>query len=200
VDWTDRENRPPPPRASNLTGAEGHWLDRLEAGVKKHIQVMQDKRDELVSQARPPQAVLDAVEGDPEAVQLGAGLNRAYSAALRMGMGQHTSVLDRARTAAEDYLTHFPPERRGVILLGALASVYGKEDGGADTAVWLAGNKEEPGPSQSGVGQIPIARQTIEALQKIGLLDDVIVTKEGLVVYPTRFEVMAFSRTKNSQV
>jgi hypothetical protein len=84
-------------------------LDRLEAGVKKHIQVMQDKRDELVSQARPPQAVLDAVEGDPEAVQLGAGLNRAYSAALRMGKkGQHASVLDRARTAAEDYLAHFP--------------------------------------------------------------------------------------------
>jgi hypothetical protein len=60
--------------------------------------------------------------------------------------------------------------------------------------------KRNQSPSQSGVGQIPIARQTIEALQKIGLLDDVIVTKEGLVVYPTRFEVMAFSRTKNSQV
>ncbi|MCA9944953.1 MAG: hypothetical protein KC449_15820 [Anaerolineales bacterium] len=184
VDWSDKENRPPPPRTSNLAGAEGHWLDRLEAGVKGHIRAMQEKRDELVSQARPPQAVLDAVEGDPEAVQLGAGLNKAYAGALRMGKGQYASVLERARAAAEDYLAHFPPERRGVILLGALASVYGKEDGGADTAVWLAEGKDKAESSRLGIGQSSIAHQTIEALWEIGVLDEIIVTKEGLVMYP----------------
>ncbi|MCB8985808.1 MAG: hypothetical protein H6659_18415 [Ardenticatenaceae bacterium] len=184
VDWSDTENRPPPPRTSNLIGAEGHWLDRLEAGVKEHIQAMQEKRDELVSQARPLQAVLDAALADPEAVQLGAGLNKAYATALRMGKGQYASVLERARVAAEDYLAHFPPEQRGAILLGALASVYGKEDGRADTAVWLAGSKEETGSSQPGVEQISIAHQTIEALRGIGLLDHIISTKEGVVVYP----------------
>jgi hypothetical protein len=45
-----------------------------------------------------------------------------------MGKGQHANVLERAKYAAEDYLAHFPPERRRMILLGALASVYGKED------------------------------------------------------------------------
>lgn len=49
VDWSDKENRPPPPRTSNLAEGEAHWLDRLEAGVKEHIQAMQGKRDELVS-------------------------------------------------------------------------------------------------------------------------------------------------------
>lgn len=189
VDWSDKKNRPPIPRASNLAGAKGHWLDRLEAGVKGHIQAMQEKRDELVDQARPPQAVLGAVEGDPEAVQLGAGLNKAYAAALRMGKkGQYTNVLEQARAAAEDYLAHFPPEQRGSILLGALASVYGKEDGGIDTAVWLAAGKGEAEQPQPGMGQPSIAHETIEALREIWVLDDIFATKEGLVVYPAALD------------
>ena len=91
--------------------------------------------------------------------------------------------MERAKYAAEDYLAHFPPERRGAILLGALASVYGKEDGGMDTAVWLAQSKEGASQSQPGVGQFPIAHETIEALREIGLLDDIILTREGLVIY-----------------
>ncbi|MCL4267524.1 MAG: hypothetical protein KJ069_30400 [Anaerolineae bacterium] len=65
--------------------------------------MMQTKREELVSQAQPPQAVLDAVRADPEAVKLklGAGLNRAYAATLRLGKlalsnaegGQYANVL-----------------------------------------------------------------------------------------------------------
>ncbi|MBK8900272.1 MAG: hypothetical protein IPM53_03745 [Anaerolineaceae bacterium] len=189
VDWSDKENRPPPPRASNLAGAEGHWLDRLEAGVKNHIQAMQAKRDELVSQARPPQAVLDAVKGDPEAVQLGAGLNKAYAAALSVGKkGQQANVLERAKAATEDYLAHFPPERRGAIMLGALASVYGKEDGGMDTAVWLAGSKKGPDQPQPGIDHSKVAHETIKALREIGLLDDIIATREGLVVYPATLD------------
>jgi hypothetical protein len=62
--------------------------------------------------------------------------------------------------------------------------VYGKEEGGADTAVWLAGSKEETGQSQPGIGQSPIAHETIEVLREIGLLDAILPTKEGLVVYP----------------
>ena len=197
VDWSDKENRPPLPRASGMTGNEAHWMDRLETGVKAHIQAVQQKRDELTAQARPPQAVLDVALADPEAVKLGAGLNKAYTAVLRMGkkhalsgaeQGQHVNILERAKAAAEDYLAHFPPEQRGVILLGALASVYGKEGGGADTAVWLAGSKDKTDESQLGIGQSSIAHETIEALRKIGLLDDIIVTKEGLVVYPAELD------------
>jgi hypothetical protein len=74
VDWSDKENHPPPPRASGIAGNEVHWLDKLETGVKAPIQAMQEKRDELVDQARPPQVVLEAA--DAEAVKLGAGLNK----------------------------------------------------------------------------------------------------------------------------
>ncbi|MBX3059863.1 MAG: hypothetical protein KF770_25705 [Anaerolineae bacterium] len=65
VDWSDKEKRPPLPRASGIMGHDTHWLDRLEAGVKAHIEAMQVKRDELVNQARPPQTVLDAAVADP---------------------------------------------------------------------------------------------------------------------------------------
>ncbi|MCZ7673837.1 MAG: hypothetical protein M5U34_45310 [Chloroflexi bacterium] len=185
IDWRDKENRPPLPRTSGMAGHDTHWLDKLEKGVKAHIQTMQQERDELVAQALPPQAVLDVALADPEAVKLGAGLNKAYTAALRMGKGQHVNVLERAKYAAEDYLAHFPPDRRGTILLGALASVYGKAEGGADTAVWLAGDKDKQDQTQPGIGPSSIAHHTIEVLRQIGLLDDIIVTKEGLVVYPT---------------
>lgn len=95
-----------------------------------------------------------------------------------MGKGKRANVLGQAKYAAEDYLAHFPPERRGGILLGALANVYGKEDGGVDTAVWLGESKED-------LIEIPtsIAHQTIEALREAKLLDEMIMTKEGLVVY-----------------
>lgn len=76
-------------------------------------------------------------------------------------------------------VVHFPPEQSGRILSAALASVYGKEDGGSDTAVWLAGSKEEAGLSRPSMGNSSIVHETIVALRQIGLLDDIINTKEG---------------------
>jgi hypothetical protein len=187
VDWSDKENRPPLPRTSGMAGQEPHWLDRLERGVKAHIQAMQQKRDDLATQARPPQIVLDAA--DMEAVKLGAGLNKAYAAALQTGKREaQANLLERAKYAAEDYLAHFPPQRRGTILLGALASIYGKEDGGSDTAVWLAAVKDETGLFPPGLGASSIAHETIAALREIGLLNEIVQTKEGLVVYPVRMD------------
>jgi hypothetical protein len=152
---------------------------------------MQQKRDELASRTMPPQALFDHAYANPEAIRLGAGLNQAYTAVLRtQKKGAHSNVLERAKYVAEDYLAHFPPERRQGILLGALASVYGKEERGSDAAVWLAGRKDEQAPTQPGtglssIGPSSIAHQTIEALRQISLLDDIVVTKEGLVVYPS---------------
>lgn len=73
------------------------------------------------------------------------------------------------------------------ILLGMLASVYGNKDGGADTAVWLAEGKDNLGQGQAGIRQSSIAHQTIEALRAAGLLDDIMMTKEGLIVFLAEF-------------
>jgi hypothetical protein len=187
IDWADEENHPPLPRTSGMAGNEAHWLDGLEAGVKNYIQTTQHRRDGLAAQARPPEGLFEHVSA--EDVRLGAGLNQVYAAGLRMGKGGYENVLERAKAEVEDYLAHFPPERRGEILLGALASVYEKEDGGSDAAVWMARSKENQKQAQVGVGESSIAHLTIEALRHGGFLDDLIVTREGLVVYPVELNV-----------
>jgi hypothetical protein len=106
-DWSDAENRPPPPRISALAGNEVHWLDRLEAGVKAHIQVIQQKQDALVEQARLPEAVLAVGKADPEIVNLGAGLNKAYTAALRMGMSSSELMGSDKEKALSSHVTVF---------------------------------------------------------------------------------------------
>ena len=58
--------------------------------------------------------------------------------------------------------------------------MYGKDEEGADTVVWLGESKDETDQSQPGIGQSSIAHETIEALRQLGLLDDILVTKEGL--------------------
>jgi hypothetical protein len=47
--------------------------------------------------------------------------------------------------------------------------------------VWLAGSKEA-------TGQSSIAHETLVALREIGLLADILVTNEGLVVYPSEMD------------
>lgn len=66
--------------------------------------------------------------------------------------------------------------------------MYDKEDGGADTAVWLAGSKEETGHSQPDIEPSLIAHESIEALREIGLLDDIIAIKERWMVYPSEMD------------
>jgi hypothetical protein len=192
VDWSDKENRPPRARVSGLAPYPEQWLDRLERGVREHIRAMQAKRDELVAQARPPDGLFDNVE--PEAVRAGAELNRLFAAELnrrKRGAGEESrspvpdprSRLERARLAVVDYLSYFPPEKRPSVMLGALASVYGQEKVVMDTAVWLgASESEQLFLWQEGVTP---AQATLAALRETTLLDEVIRTTEGLIVYPT---------------
>ena len=61
------------------------------------------------------------------------------------------------------------------------------ENGGMDTAVWLAGDKEK-----TTSGEYSIAQQTIASLCGVGLLGDIIQTKEGLVFYPVAAVIHLF--------
>lgn len=60
-------------------------------------------------------------------------------------------------------------------------SVYQQEERASDAAAWLGGERDETGKRQTG-----IAGMTVEALREVGLIDEVIQTKEGLIVYPAR--------------
>jgi hypothetical protein len=74
------------------------------------------------------------------------------------------------------------------IVLGALASACGQEKVVIKIRPWLAGDKADTEPGRPGIGQSKIARKTILALREIGLLDDIIVTKEGLAIYPVKMD------------
>jgi hypothetical protein len=54
----------------------------------------------------------------------------------------------------------------------------------------LGGSKEETDQHQPGMGSSSFAHETIRALREIGLLDDIINTKEGIVVYPREMNNM----------
>jgi hypothetical protein len=100
----------------------------------------------------------------------------------QMSKGQYANALEQAGVAAEDYLAHFRPEWRGASLLKVLASMYGQEEGRTDTAVWLPGSRGDTTQAQSS-----IAQQTIGVLREASVLDAIIMTKEGSVVYSGRW-------------
>lgn len=99
---------------------------------------MQQKRDELVARGQLPQAVLNVAVVDPATMKLGAQLNKAYTAALRMGnKGQFANILERAKAIIEDYLAHFPIERRGRVSQGHwLVGMRGKMVGRIRPCGW----------------------------------------------------------------
>ena len=150
------------------------------------------QRDELAARALPPATLFESV-GGPEVVALEAKLNQKWAVTLNRrrerGAEDSDGRFERARRAVEDYLAHFPPERRGTILLGALVSVYGKDGGGSDRAVWLAANTDETELSWPSLESASIGHQTIEALRRIAVLNELIITKTGLVVYPSELDI-----------
>ena len=86
---------------------------------------------------------------------------------------------------------------RGDFVGGAGQCVWCRRGGqgetavGSDIAVWLdafdEGDLPQPGWRYWLFGLSP-ARETMAALRQVGVLDEVIETKEGLVVYPTGLE------------
>jgi hypothetical protein len=89
--------------------------------------------------------------------------------------------------SAEDCLSRLRPEWGGASLLEVLASVYGKEDWGADTAVWLDVLREEA-LSVGGNGRFSWLAGPSPAWETMAALDEVVETTEGLVIYPDRLD------------
>jgi hypothetical protein len=87
-----------------------------------------------------------------------------------------------------DYLSHFPPQKRPSIMLGALASVYGQEKVVMDTAVWLDASEDKQ--LRAWQASLSPSRVTMVALREAGLLDEVAQTEEGLIVYPAKLDAV----------
>ncbi len=64
-------------------------------------------------------------------------------------------------------------------------SAYQQEKRGTDAAAWLRGERDETGTRQPGV-----AGMTVEALREAGLLNEIVPTKEGLMVWSEEWTEM----------
>ena len=174
VDQSYQENAPPSPIPTY-----DHWLDRLEQGVRSHIQAMAQRRDVLASQARPPQLLFEQAQVNLDAVQLGRELTRRFAIALATARHDiRQPPIERGKRVVADYLAHFPPAQQRQLLLGALVATYEGEMPAGDVAVWLSGSRGES------INQLSIAQQTMTALREIGLLDELVETTEGVIQYP----------------
>ena len=165
-----------------------HWLDQIEDSINKHVNRVRDIRDEMVQQTRPPKELFDYALERPELVQAGARLNQKYAgavASMRNTARQENREMrvddwEAARQIAIAELNKTPPEDRGRVLLGSIASVYMSKEPGNDGVAWLMGPKNEQGLRESG-----FAQQTIREMRKIGILSDLIPdpTGRGLIQY-----------------
>ncbi|MBP8002989.1 MAG: hypothetical protein KA314_24090 [Chloroflexi bacterium] len=57
---------------------------------------------------------------------------------------------------------------------------------GPDAAAWLGGERDEAGKRKAG-----IAAATVEALREVGLLAEIVPTKDGLVVWSEGWKEMS---------
>ena len=85
-----------------------------------------------------------------------------------MSKSRYANALEQARVSAENCPARFRSKRHGAILLEVLASVYGKEEGGSDTAVWLDVVREEV---VGGNGRFPWLFGLSPARVTMGVLD-----------------------------
>ena len=65
----------------------------------------------------------------------------------------------------------------------ALERLYQRDERELDAAAWLRDEGDEEGKRQAGVAGV-----TVEALREVGLLAEIVPTKEGLVVWRGEFD------------
>ena len=176
-------------RAQGAATTDGpHWLDQIEDAVNQHVAQVRDIRDELVAQTRPPQALFDYALERPELVQAGGRLNQKYAGALaairqQVSAEKREMTVDdweRARQVAILELNKTPPEDRGRVLIGSIASVYMSKDPGNDGLAWLMGPRNAQGLREAG-----FAQQTMQEMREIGILSELIPdpSGKGLIQY-----------------
>jgi hypothetical protein len=164
-----------------------HWLDRLTAQVKAHIDDFRAQRDQLVERTMPPVRLFDhAFNTDERAyLQTGANFIKLYNTVrgkLLHGKrpGERLTDADMAtiREQLETFLSRHPDEVHSAILRGALVSTY-MSDAPSDAALWQIGGQTEHGHAPG------IAQKTLRALREIGILDEIgLDAAGGAMRYP----------------
>lgn len=62
---------------------DGHWLDRFDRAWKGHLRQVEAVRDRLMVEARPPEALFEAVAQAPKFLAAGARFNQLYAVTVK---------------------------------------------------------------------------------------------------------------------
>lgn len=150
-----------------------HWLDELHAITVSHINFVETLREQAAQNCAAPVDLIQHVH-EMGSLDSGIGLTKVYnsiiSSAIRTKGRPEDVDFEVARQQSEVYLSMV--DDREETLLGALYAAQ-KSDRNDSVAWQIAGDNGTA-----------IASETIEALRRIGILGDLTVTDEGLVLFP----------------
>ena len=146
------------------------WLDRLAADLDAYVSEFWVDVEALALEACPPVAMF---EQGRAWLGLGRDLRGIYARIFREAMDVDGVVSDidfaRAEEATQTFLSQWPEEKWGCVLLGAAVHLYsqGPVDGEPvrDQLLWQLGQMDEGGKRQGGIAQL-----FIQALRECGLL------------------------------
>lgn len=110
----------PPPV---LTGErDGHWLDRFDRAWKGHVRQVEQARDRLMAEARPPEALFAAVALDPQSLAAGARFNQLYATTVKRLQkkefgGRQKDIRERVVQEVEQEMSRYSLEERRQLLV-----------------------------------------------------------------------------------
>ncbi|MGB7341610.1 MAG: hypothetical protein WBC91_22125, partial [Phototrophicaceae bacterium] len=163
-------------RVPRVIESQDHFLDQLLAGIEDHIEWIEIMREQLMAETMPPLKLFQTSLNQPAIVKAGARLNQLYTA-QKPWLG--AEQIEQAREKCEAYLAQYDEQDRHSILRSAWAHYYAnKRKTGYDECVWQLGEAQEKGRAQG------IAQAMIVALREVGILDEIILHNNRLVVYP----------------
>ena len=110
----------PPPV---LTGErDGHWLDWFDRAWQGHLRQVKAVRDHLMAEARPPEALFEAVAEAPEFLETGAKFNQLYATTVKRLQrkefgGKQKGLKMRVQEEVERELAQYSMEARRQLLV-----------------------------------------------------------------------------------
>ena len=169
-----------------------HWFDRLIEAIETHITHIESERDALMATTMPPIELFNHAYSSEAILKQGARFNQIYTSRLPWNRSKRMvdrglpieAALELARQRSTDYLNGISDgdrETQYLILIAAAGHYYANPDhSGKDESLWQLGPRQHDGSREAG-----IAQQTIQALRRVGILNELSQLEGGRVVrYP----------------
>jgi hypothetical protein len=172
--------------------SQDHWFDQLIGAIEAHITHIETERDTLMARTMPPIELFNQAYASETILKQGARFNQIYTSRLPWNRTQRgvdrgmpiEEALELARQRSTDYLEAASAgdlDTQHLTLIAAAGYYYANPDhSGKDESLWQMGPYQPDGSRETG-----IAQQMIQALRRIGILNELSQLEDGRIVrYP----------------